>query len=232
MKLTYDILKHHDSEYNKVRALLLIILIRAKKSESERNRLKMELFMLMSKVIVKNIENFWYMAKPYKYSHHIIETSELISECFIALEIGIKNFGAEKTGNVRYNVFKVKPGTVDEYIYKYSVELDFYFYYNKTLTQRFNRMVTKMLATNARPADTLTFLKGVTNGNKQNVIDVGLLIEADFDAMEIVIAVLLCKGFTNTEISRRCKTSYSSVLACLASAREKMLCYMLKIHKI
>jgi hypothetical protein len=122
-KLTYEKLKRIDSEYNALKVLLLIIKIRFSKANKDKEKYKMELFLMMAKVIVKNIENFWYLAKPHRYAHHIIETTELISECYIALEISIKNFGARKTGNVRYNVFQIKPGTEDEYIYDYSTNL-------------------------------------------------------------------------------------------------------------
>lgn len=225
MRLTYDTLRKIDSGYNSLKALLLIILIRHSKSESFKQKRKMELFEMMAKVIVKNIENFWYLAKPHRYAHHIIETDELISECFIALEISIKNFGARKTGNVRYNVFQIKQGTEADYIYDYSTSLDFYFYYNKTLTQRLNRIVQKMLATNCLPSDSFLYLKNkvVEDKNLTPTIDVSILLEADFSPQEVIYAVLKCKGFNNTEISRKCKINYSTIIFINANAKEKMI---------
>jgi hypothetical protein len=228
MNLTYDALKRIDSGYNSLRALLLIILIRFSKSQSDKQKYKMQLFEMMAKVIVKNIENFWYLAKPHKYAHHIIETSELISECYIALEISIKNFGAKKTGNVRYNVFQIKPNTVDEYIYHYSTGLDFYFYYNKTLTQRLNRIVQKTLATNCIPSDSFLYLKNRTINNRNNTfVDVGILIEAGFSPQEVIYAVLKCKGYNNTEIAKKCSISYSTIVFINANAKEKMINFLM-----
>lgn len=228
MKLTYDALKRIDSGYNSLKALLLIILIRYSKSEAAKQKHKMQLFEMMAKVIVKNIENFWYLAKPHKYAHHIIETNELISECYIALEISIKNFGARKTGNVRYNVFQIKEGTENDYIYDYSTTLDFYFYYNKTLTQRLNRIVQKMLATNCLPSDSFVYLKQKTVEDKNHsLVDVGMLLEAGFTPAEVIYAVLKCKGYNNTEIAKKCSISYSTIVFINANAKEKMIQFLM-----
>lgn len=229
MRLTYDALKRMDSGYNSLRALLLIILIRFSSSEAQKQKNKMRLFEMMAKVVVKNIENFWYLAKPHKYAHHIIETEELISECFIALEISIKNFGARKTGNVRYNVFQIKEGTTNEYIYDYSTALDFYFYYNKTLTQRLNRIVKKTLATNCLPSDSFSYLGHKRSNDANNsVIDVSILIEANLTANEVIYCVLKYRGFNNTEISRKCSIiSYSNIVSINSNVKEKMINFLM-----
>lgn len=228
MKLSYDYLKKIDSEYNTTKILLLIIRIRFSTEERLRNELKVELFLMMSKVIVKNIENFWYLAKPHGYANHIIETTELISECFIALEISIKNFGARKTGNVRYNVFQIKPGTENEYIYDYSTKLDFYFYYNKTLTQRLNRTVQKILATNQFPfEDTFILLKQKTRENQSDNIDVSVLIEADLQPAEIIYCVLKAKGYGNSEIARKMKLNHASIALIHTEAKDKIIQHLM-----
>ena len=226
--LTYEKLKKIDSIYSPIKALLLIIKIR-KHKQRESEKYKMQLFLMMAKVIVKNIENFWYLAKPHKYAHHIIETSELISECYIALEISIKNFGARKTGNVRYNVFQIKPGTQNDYIYDYSTSLDFYFYFNKTLTQRLNRTVQKVLATNALPsADSFVYLRNTIQEDRNvSVIDASLLIDAKLLPHELIFCVLKAKGFTNTEICKKCGINYSVIIATSASCREKLIKYFM-----
>lgn len=227
-KLTYEKLKRIDSEYNALKVLLLIIKIRFSKANKDKEKYKMELFLMMAKVIVKNIENFWYLAKPHRYAHHIIETTELISECYIALEISIKNFGARKTGNVRYNVFQIKPGTVDEYIYDYSTNLDFYFYFNKTLTQRLNRTVQKVLATNSLPSDSFVYLKNKVHEDRNvSMIDASILVEAGLEPMELIFAVLKAKGYNNTEIAKRCGLNYSTIAYINARAREKVIQHFL-----
>lgn len=227
MNITYEKLKKIDSEYNAVKVLLLIIKIRFSKSEPEREKYKIQLFLMMAKVIVKNIENFWYLAKPHSYAHHIIETTELISECYIALEISIKNFGARKTGNVRYNVFQIKPGTENEYIYDYSTNLDFYFYFNKTLTQRLNRTVQKILATNTSPSDCFVYLRNETKHDEKTSIDVSLLLECNCTVEEVVFVVLRVQGFNDTEISKKRGINYSTIKHLNATVREKIINHLL-----
>jgi len=221
-KLTYEKLKRIDSEYNALKVLLLIIKIRFSKANKDKEKYKFSMFFTMT------FENFWYLAKPHRYAHHIIETTELISECYIALEISIKNFGARKTGNVRYNVFQIKPGTVDEYIYDYSTNLDFYFYFNKTLTQRLNRTVQKVLATNSLPSDSFVYLKNKVHEDRNvSMIDASILVEAGLEPMELIFAVLKAKGYNNTEIAKRCGLNYSTIAYINARAREKVIQHFL-----
>lgn len=203
-------LKRIDSPYSPSKALKLVILIRGS-SDQARAMFMYELFKLMNKVILKNIENYNFLCKPHSNGRQLIEETEVISECWIALEKCVKNFGAEKTGNVRYNVFKIKQGTQDEYIYDYSKSksLDFYFYYNKALTQRLTRIVRENVARIIQTEYTIKqdrIQKPITKD-----LDVQHLRERGLTPKQILFCFLKYRGYNTFEIIRIMKTNMKTI---------------------
>lgn len=77
---------------------------------------KFELFKLLSTILVKNIENFYFLSKNYRDVFHTRE--DLIGEAYIVFEACLKNFDFRK-GKI------------------------FYFYYNKALTRAFSRIIDR-----------------------------------------------------------------------------------------
>ena len=93
-----------------------IILVKRCSNEKVVLESKMELYRLLSSIIVKNIENFYYLTKNYQDVFHTKE--DLISEAYVVFEACLKNFD-------------IKRGKL------------FYMYYNKALTRAFLRIIDR-----------------------------------------------------------------------------------------
>lgn len=79
---------------------------------------KLELFKLLSTIIVKNIENFFYLAKNYDHDKIFHSKEDLVGEAYLVLEQCLKNFDTRRGKQ-------------------------FYLYYNKALTRAFLRIIDR-----------------------------------------------------------------------------------------
>jgi len=114
--INYEHLSSLSNQYDKHEVLKNII--RCKKSTNQRvvENAKLEIFMSMNGVIVKNIENFYVLVRGYKDIMHTRD--DLVSEAFLTLDNCVDKF-------------VLKKGTA------------FFWYYNKSLTWRMQRIIER-----------------------------------------------------------------------------------------
>ena len=117
MILDYNYLREINTHYYDKKEVTKL-LIKAKKSKNKRksDEAKKILFLSLSRIVVKNIENFFKIS--IKYSDLIHDRNDLVSECYL---------------------------TLDKCVEKYDLNIGsvFYWYYNKSLTFRMQRIIEK-----------------------------------------------------------------------------------------
>lgn len=121
MILSYQYLLENKTHYYDKREIKRL-LIKSKKSKSRRiaRKSKEVLFLSLSNIVIKNIENFFNILYRKGYIKDNIHCKdELISECYIVLDKCVEKFAFNK-------------GTI------------FYWYYNRALTNRMSRIIEKI----------------------------------------------------------------------------------------
>ncbi len=94
-----------------------IVLAKKAKTQNMRERARIELFKSMSYVIVNNIENFFSICEK-NYGDILHERDEMVSEAFLIMETCLSGFDL-------------------------TLNKKFYWYYNKSLTRAFQRMIDR-----------------------------------------------------------------------------------------
>jgi hypothetical protein len=139
MFLNYNSLKKLPTKYDNKTVGKLILFIRKTENQSLCEKSKKELFLMMNKVIVKNIDNFHFLFRGQK-NKHIFSEDELISESYIAFNQCIIRFGVKKdsekvdildeNGNIIYDWENILNG-----------KLNFYFFYNMSVMRKFQKLI-------------------------------------------------------------------------------------------
>lgn len=101
--------------YNSKLASKSIILVKKSKDPQLIEESKLVLFKLLSNIVVKNVDNFFYLIRNYNNFH---SKDDLVSEAFIVFNKCLKSFDIKRNK-------------------------EFYFYYNKSLTRAFLRLAEK-----------------------------------------------------------------------------------------
>lgn len=92
--LNYSYLKKHDCKYDSKVVEQFVVLIKTTKSESAKTKLKRILFIKVGRVIIKNIENFFYLIKD--SDRECLHTKDdLISECYMSMELCLKRYNPD-----------------------------------------------------------------------------------------------------------------------------------------
>lgn len=114
MILTYENLQKSNFLYNKKEVYKNLIKIKKSTNHRVVDEAKLEVFLSLRTIVMKNIENFYILSKPYQ---EIIHTKDdLISECYIVLDNCISKLDLRKFST-------------------------FHWYYNKSLTWRMQRII-------------------------------------------------------------------------------------------
>lgn len=115
--ITYDSLFCEKGLYNNAQVIRCVIICKKSTNLKAVEKGKLDLFKMMHKIIVKNIDNFFYLTR--NHTKEIFHTKDdLISECFIVLQKCLKNFDRKRNK-------------------------DFFWYFNKSLTRAMLRIVDK-----------------------------------------------------------------------------------------
>lgn len=212
--------------YEKKSTIRALLIIRKSNSAACVEKAKLDLFEMMHKIIYKNVNNYHYQAKIYK-SNYLITEEEIISECYMVLDACIRNFVRKKD---KWDCFvEDSEGGI---IYDYSKlhKVDFYYYYNKSVTRTVYRRIIQKL-----------FKKH----NNMSAVDTGLLHDGvdslwstnfEPNELEFVEFDLQNKGLNGSEIDlilsryrqekaveymKRTKTDSNKYYNTLKTAREK-----------
>lgn len=149
----FSIFTEKNSCYNKNKANALVIKIRGTKDVGKMNKYRMELFKMMSKIVVKNINNYLKLTLHSPVKDDSNNQDEMQSEAFIVLDNCVKN-------------------------YKMKADTDFYFYFNSSLNRNFYRMFSELLRKNDRLQVISDYIK-VFSGDAKNYAeeDVAFLVD-------------------------------------------------------
>lgn len=120
-----DIFPKEDPVFSRKRANKLILKIRHGSKDSLVDNSKKELFILMKKVVVKNVNNYLKLFRNSKVSEFSFEEEEVYSEAFLIMMNCVEKFNV-KRGNC------------------------FYFYYNKAMSRQFYRMLERRISRSER----------------------------------------------------------------------------------
>jgi len=91
MIVNFQLLKDTNNSYDKRKITQHILICKNCKNKRLIEKSKVELFISMSKIIVKNVNNFIYLTKDYN-KEPLFSEDDLVNECFITLEKCIKSF--------------------------------------------------------------------------------------------------------------------------------------------
>lgn len=117
MIITYNSLVREKYIYNKKEIISHIIICKNSIHKNIGDKYKISLFKKMSKVVVKNVDNFFYLTK--NHSKQVFHTKDdLVIECYLVFEKCIRDFDHRKFS-------------------------DFLWYYNKALSRAVLRIVEK-----------------------------------------------------------------------------------------
>jgi hypothetical protein len=137
--ITFEKLQDCEVVYDNKEAIRLILKIRLNKDDERKRRFRMRLFLMNHTIIVKNINNFWFLMRIYPNHIQTFDYSDLISEAYIVLDKCVENFQRKNklmTGrDGEYDVTKKE--------YDYNMNISFYMYFNKSLTRSFYRLTEK-----------------------------------------------------------------------------------------
>lgn len=140
-------------DYDKNKVNVLIIRIRKCSDENKLQRYKMELFLMMKKIIVKNIHNYLKLSNNSEVKEDSLNFFEIQSEAYLVLDKCIQNYD-------------VNPKN------------DFYFYLNKSLSRNFYRMFNQSKVQKTRNDMVSDFIKFFGNHQKNGVDeDIEFLID-------------------------------------------------------
>lgn len=116
----FDIFKVDFATYNKKKATALVLKISKTSSLINRNKYQMELFILMSKIVVKNINNYLKLAYNSPIKDDSMNAMEMQNEAFLIMINCVSK-------------------------YKFNEGWCFYFYYNKALSRSFYKMFSETI---------------------------------------------------------------------------------------
>jgi len=117
MKITFNSLCGEKIEYDEQRVVQSILICRKCGEEKVLERHRVRLFRYLSKIIVKNINNFAFLTCEYE-RELVFTKNDLISECYIVLEKCICSFDLRK-------------------------KKSFYWFYNKALSRHLLRLIER-----------------------------------------------------------------------------------------
>lgn len=141
----FNISNQPNSPYDKKKVNILVLKIKKCVDENKSNKFKIELFNLMNKVIVKNINNYLKLTTNSPIKSDSNNFLEMQSEAFIILVKCVDGF-------------KIKDGN------------DFYFYFNKSLSRNFFRFFSQHIREKKRGDMVSDFIK-LFSPNPTNEID-------------------------------------------------------------
>jgi hypothetical protein len=126
--MSFDIFKIEHSVYDKSKATALVLKIKKyklveekyKSNEKRLNELRLELFAMMSKIVVKNINNYLKLCYNSPVKDESFVSYEMQSEAFLILIKCIEKF-------------------------KFNKGFCFYFYYNKSLSRSFYKIFSQTI---------------------------------------------------------------------------------------
>jgi hypothetical protein len=133
--------------------------------------------------VTKNIDNFWFLMRPFPGATHLVDNDELVSEAFISLHACVRNFAKVKD---QYKQFVTDHN--GEFVYNYSeTKADFAMYYNKGLTRKLYRLMEKVAKkhSNSRsidPVDAVS-LRAFSNKSADILSEYSSFFDLDFDTI-------------------------------------------------
>lgn len=117
MRLTFNNLQKYDIPYDRKKIIGNIVTAQHSKNDKTVMESKLYLFQSMNKIVVKNINNFFYLIRNFE-QEPLYTRDDLVGECFIIMNKCVKSFNTAK--------FK-----------------DFHWFYNKSLTRGLIRILEK-----------------------------------------------------------------------------------------
>ena len=116
--MAFSISQTDDLPFDRKQVNKLVLQLKSCDDDRKISNLKLELFKMMKRLIVKNIHNLKMLYRNSKISSECPEDFEIESECFLIMDKCLSNFKVNKTNC-------------------------FYFYYNKSLMRNLYRMFSK-----------------------------------------------------------------------------------------
>jgi len=198
--ITYDSLSLEKESYDNTQVIRCLIICKKSTNLGAVEKGKLTLFRMMSKIIVKNIDNFFYLTR--NHNKEIFHTKDdLISECFIVLHGCLRNFDRKRNK-------------------------DFFWYFNKSLTRAMLRIVdrnyNKHLMVDRVQQNHEDFVFISSNNNGIDFIDFYLEKLNFTDDEKRVVNSKLMKEKVSDFLEQNIDITWNKYFKCLGDIKEKL----------
>ena len=196
----FDLSNTPSKKYDKSKANVLIIKIKKSTKEQNTLKLKKELFLMMNRIIIKNIHNYLKLSNNSPVTEECNNYFEMQSEAYIIMDKCLENF-------------------------EVNIKNDFYFYFNKSLSRNFYRMFSQTIREKKRSGMVMEFIS-LFSSNPTNDIDSDvefLIDQLGFDSREKTILLSKMYNITKTKfLAKNKKFSKEDYDTVLSSVKEKL----------
>lgn len=206
MEFSYRFISNYSFSHDNRLVEKHIIIIRFGKNDRVRDKSKIQAFLMMHKILVKNIDNFNYLAKKYG-----VNKEEL--ECFSKDDLILEAFEVFNKCSKNFKLFK-----------KY----DFYWFFNKAVERCFLRLVKKFKNNSSHTANIDSEFITDTLGDMSNMIESDIdYASLDFEFLKFTrreksIALSKIKGEKVQAYLKKSKLSQIEYYEILKSIKQKL----------